>query len=342
MSTPCSYSGCTVTETGICALENDPSTCPRRLPAALASDAESERVPPKWVPTNLGEAVLTAPVQARSFPSSTTLGPDAVADLMARRYVTVVGILGEPESGKTAALASLYLLVAHAMLQGWSFADSRSLMGFEDIARGSRQWNLGNPPEQMTVHTHLSDDRQPGFLHLRLRRDADGRCVDLALPDLPGEWTQALVRNAKWDRFDFLRSADAIWIFADGRALADRQKRQGQLLRLGQLSGRLKDSMPDGVPRLILVVTHRDSAEVNSETIDQVTEEFAKDGLSIETVSVASFAKRGKAHKGIKAGHGLAGLIDLTTASSAERVPFWPPSTPVKGQRSYLAYRRDR
>jgi hypothetical protein len=321
-------------------MENDPSTCPRRVPAAVAQ--EGERTQLKWVPPNPGEAVLPTPAPARNFPSSTTLGAGAIAELMARRYVTVVGILGDPESGKTAALASLYLLVAHAKLQGWSFADSRSLMGFEDIARGSRQWNMGVPPEQMTVHTHLSDDRNPGFLHLRLRREVDGRCIDLALPDLPGEWTQALVRSSKWDRLNFLKAADAIWIFADGRSLSDKQKRQSQILRLGQLAGRLKASMPEGVPRLILVVTHRDTVEVPATTMDQISNEFAKDGLKVQSIAIASFVKRGQGINGIKPGHGLGNLIDLTTASPEERTPFWPASTPSHVQRSYLAYRRAR
>ena len=340
MSAPCSYAGCTVAETGICALENDPNTCPRRV--ATTAEQKGERPQAKWAPANPGDAVLAAPTQSRTFPPSTTLGPDVIEDLMARRYVTVVGILGEPESGKTAALASLYLLIANAKLQGWSFADSRSLLGFEDIARGSREWNLGDPPDQMTMHTHLSDDRRPGFLHLRLRREVDCRCVDLALPDLPGEWTQELVRTSKWDRLNFLQSADAIWIFADGRALADKQKKQALILRLGQLAGRLKASMPDGVPRLILVMTHRDSVEVPSTTIDRIGEEFAKDGLKIESLAIASFVKKGSGIKGIKAGHGLVDLINLTTTTSSERASFWPVSEPVEGQRSYLAYRRDR
>ncbi|MES2975662.1 MAG: hypothetical protein V4757_18735 [Pseudomonadota bacterium] len=258
---------------------------------------------------------------------------------MGKRYVTVVGILGEPESGKTAALASLYLLVANAKLAGWSFADSHSLLGFEDIARGSRQWNLGNPPDQMTVHTHLPDERRPGFLHLRLRRDTDHRRVDLALPDLPGEWTQGLVRTSKWERLNFLQSADAIWIFADGRALADKQKKQALILRLGQLAGRLNASMPEGVPKLILVMTHRDAVEVPSATIDRIRDVFAKDGLKFESVAIASFAKRGA---GIKPGHGLKELIDATTAASKQALPFWLPSEPTEGQRSYLAYRRNR
>lgn len=340
MTASCSFAGCTVDQTKICALENVPDNCPHRISVTVAPNPDRSRS--TWQAANPGDAVLSVPTQTLSFPSSTTLGIDIVGKLMAKRYVTVVGILGEPESGKTAALASLYLLVANAKLQGWSFADSQSLLGFEDIARGSREWNLGNPSDQMTVHTHLSDDRSPGFLHLRLRKNSDGRCVDFALPDLPGEWTQGLVRTAKWERLNFLCAADVIWIFADGRTLADRETMQALIVRLGQLAGRLKASMPEGVPRLILVVTHRDTAEVPAATLDRVRAEFARYDQGLEVVEIASFAKAKKGSD-IKPGYGLAKLIDITiTPASGQLMPFWPDSDNPAGQRSYLAYRRDR
>lgn len=113
-------------------------------------------------------------------------------------------------------------MVANAALNGWTFADSKSLMGFEEIARGARDWNEGSPPDQMTMHTEMTDDRRAGFLHLRLVRKSDGRRVDLALPDLPGEWTTKLVTSAQSDRLEFMKAAEVTWIVLDGRTLADR------------------------------------------------------------------------------------------------------------------------
>ena len=156
MSDACTFEGCTVGETGACALENDPETCERRVGrrpapgAAVATDPSAAESL-----SDIGAPVLERPVGTASFPSSRTLGPDAVSAIMGSRYVTVVGILGDPESGKTACLVSLYLLVSNAQLAGWSFADSKSLMAFEEIARGARDWDEGNPPEQMTVHTEM-------------------------------------------------------------------------------------------------------------------------------------------------------------------------------------------
>jgi len=76
--------------------------------------------------------------------------------------VTVVGILGELDAGKTACLARLYLQISHDRLDGWTFADSASLMGFEDIARGAREWTEGSRA-QLTIRTEISSGRHAGF-----------------------------------------------------------------------------------------------------------------------------------------------------------------------------------
>ena len=204
MSGSCSLEGCTVDETRTCALSREPSTCSNRVLAQSVVDRPEPALAPELADApyadHFGAPVLSQPERASAFPSSRTLVLDDLNAMMATRYVNVVGILGDPESGKTACLASLYLLVSNSMLSGWSFADSKSLSAFEEIARGARDWNDGNTPEEMTVHTELADDHRPGFLHIRLVRKADGRRVDFALPDIPGEWTQALIMNARSDR----------------------------------------------------------------------------------------------------------------------------------------------
>ncbi|MGN6236979.1 TRAFAC clade GTPase domain-containing protein [Dyella sp.] len=288
-------------------------------------------------PGSLGRPVLGDPSRMSSFPSSRTLGIEVISDLMAKRCVTIVGILGDPESGKTACLASLYLMVSNAMLANWSFADSKSLMAFEDIARGARDWNEGHPPDQMTLHTEMADDRNPGFLHLRVRRKSDGRLIDFALPDLPGEWTKALIATARSDRWAFLRSAQALWVVVDGRSLADTEKRQGVISRLAQLAGRLTTLLDGRVPKTFVVVTHRDSAEPDDATSRRLVEEMGRRGVTVELLMIASFSD--KDH--VKAGAGIAELIDATVASNPPQVVFWPIKAPRPGSRSFEAFRRD-
>ncbi|MFY1865522.1 TRAFAC clade GTPase domain-containing protein [Achromobacter xylosoxidans] len=342
MSGSCNYEGCTVDETQTCALERDPSTCENRLGRVVADAApttpQSSDEIASQVSERLGAPVLEQPTRASAFPSSQTLGLENLNALMGTRYVKVVGILGDPESGKTACLASLYLLLSHAMLKGWTFADSKSLTGFEEIARGARDWNNGQAPDQMTVHTELSDDHGPGFLHLRLVRRSDGRRVDLALPDIPGEWTQAFVNIARSDRLDFIKSAEAIWIVLDGRALANIEKRHGLIARVGQLAGRLSTMLHGRIPRLITVVTHRDLHPLEDAVAAKLRAEFGRRGANTEIVNIAPFSD----NPDVPPGFGIAELIDRTVDAPLEQPIFWQSTEPVDDDRAYLSYRRDR
>lgn len=343
MSGSCGFDGCTVDETGICALERDPSTCCNRVineaAGATSVNAQGDEEIASQSGDHLGAPVLDQPVRASSLTSSRALGLLDLNAMMGSRYINVVGILGDPESGKTACLASLYLLVSHATLKGWSFADSKSLTAFEDIVRGARDWNNGEVPEQMTVHTELADDHGAGFLHLRLVRLSDGRRVDLALPDLPGEWTQALVNTARWDRLDFMKSAEAIWIVLDGRSLADIEKRQGLIARVGQLVGRLNTMLDGRTPRLIIVVTHRDLHVLADDVSSRLQSELAERGAKAEIVGVASFSDD---PVNVSAGFGIAELVDLTLGKQPDRPIFWRSTEPTEGDRAYQSHRRDR
>lgn len=343
MSDACTFEGCTVGETGACALENDPATCDRRLgrraaSGAVGTDVVTDPFAPEGL-SNVGEPVLIQPEGTASFPSSRTLGPDEVSAIMGSRYVTVVGILGDPESGKTACLVSLYLLVSNAQLAGWSFADSKSLMAFEEIARGAREWDEGNPPEQMTVHTEMADERRPGFLHLRLVRNSDSRRIDFLLPDLPGEWTTDLVATSRTDRFEFMKAAEAIWVVLDGRALENKERRQGIISRIGQLAGRLGALFEGSMPRLMLVVTHRDVCEASPAVITRLETELSKRHVTATIVPVAPFSEDDKK---VRPGFGLERLITATAGSHMPPVDVWPTSNPVEGVRSYIGFRGQR
>lgn len=345
MSGSCTYEGCTVDETGICALERDPGKCSNRnrsgasastAPASVTSEAAST-VEVGSAADLVGAPVLATQEKPSAFPSSTTLGAGVVEDMMASRYVTVVGILGEPDAGKTACLASLYLQISHDRLDGWTFADSASLMGFEDIARGAREWTEESRA-QLTVRTEISSGRHAGFLHLRLKRRSDGRRVDFAMPDLPGEWSDALVKSSRMDGLEFLSAAEAIWLVVDGRGLRRLDRRQGVITRLGQLACRLRTLTGAHLPRMLVVVSHRDLGELPKELRDRLTKELGKHGIVGEIVEIAPFTDD---EASAKAGFGIAELIDATVGPAPVTAPFWRPAPPSPGGRAYLGYRRD-
>ena len=304
MASGCIQADCTVTDTGTCLLSHDPSSCPYR---AAAADTEAEAT-----------SAVDLPRKA-TFPGSRACTLSNARGLMGDRYVHLVGILGEPNAGKTGCLVSLYLSVAQRCLDGISFADSRTLMGFEEISQGARRWNEGQIPEQFTDHTVLSDNRTAGFLHIRLARVRQGNQVDLLCSDLPGEWTTELIDRNRVDRLQFLKRADVIWLVVDGTETVALDKRQVCLQRTTMAIDRLGDFLASG-RRLILVVTHRDEMAPDDNVVQEICAAGRHRGFETESVAVASFSKDGGE---VPAGTGIERLIELTTAFDRDPAAVW-------------------
>ena len=301
MASGCARRDCTVAETGRCLLNNEPSSCPDRLAAEEAKAAAAVALPSK-----------------AAFPGSRAYTLSAARGLMAERYVHLVGILGEPNAGKTGCLASLYLSVGQGCLDGFSFVDSRTLMGFEEISQGARRWNEGRIPEQFTDHTVLTDNRAAGFLHIRLARAQQGNGVDLLCSDLPGEWTTELIERNRVDRLGFLRRADVIWLVVDGTELVAPDKRQVCVQRTKLAIERLSDFLGGG-RRLILVVTRRDQHAPDERVVQDICREGTQRGFETESVAVASFSNDGE----VAAGTGIPMLIECTTAFGRDGGVVW-------------------
>lgn len=302
MVSGCTRTDCTVADTGACLLNHDPSSCPHRLPA------EDVR------PTSDVHTTRKVPI-----PSSRACTLSRARDLMKERYVSLVAILGEPEAGKTGCLVSLYLSVAHTKLDGFSFADSRTLMGFEEISQGARRWNDGQVPAQFTDRTALRQGRAAGFLHLRLNRDQLERPVDLLFSDLPGEWTTELVDRNRSERLAFVNRADAIWLVIDGRETVLPEKRQICLQRSKMAIRRLETLLVPG-RRLVLVFTRHDLVAPDDGVVRELCSQGHRSGFDTEFVLVASFAQD---DGNVPAGSGIGKLVELTTGFSSSPDVVW-------------------
>jgi hypothetical protein len=252
---------------------------------------------------------------------------------MMKRRTTMVGILGLPDSGKTACLVSAYLLLAKGKFEGYDYADSASLMAFEQISRGSRLWTKGDEPGQLTTHTEMADDRQAGFLHFRLRRQEDGRFFDMLMPDIPGEWSKALIDKADSNRFAFFGSASVIWLMVDGRPFADPRKKMYATYRAEMLVERLAAILPTPRPRIILVASWRDIGEFPRDAYQRIFEEGRRHGMKIALEQIASFS-----FGEVPPGSGVASLIDMTLNHDRPAPDFWPDDR-SQGTRTLSCFR---
>lgn len=319
MPVTCDQESCTIAETGICLLNNPAASCPHRRSIEAATIT-----PP-----------LTQPEQNSKLPHSLTLTPGQTQELMARRYCTLVGILGDPDAGKTAALVSLYLLVSRAKLAGFSFADCRTLMAFNEISQGALEWNEGQMPDQMTPHTELRDDRTAGFLHLRLRSTADHGATDFLLPDLPGEWSRSMVDRNRIDRLQFLKRADVIWLMMDGSQLRDASQRHWATHRMVLLLERVVECVGTPPP-MILVLTRRDSSEVPASAIEPLVAEARRHNVNLAVAQIASFSDQ----PSVPPGFSIDSLIQASQPTAGENSECWPQcGGSHNGNRAMLRYR---
>lgn len=327
----CRLSECTFNVTGQCVLNRPVEECSnRREPGGQVggtdvddeADGDDRAVGTKTqgvIASGLGGAVLTSPDETPRLPSSLTMGLEEATALMMRRHTTMVGILGLPDSGKTACLVSAYLLLAKGGFEGYDYADSATLMAFEQISRGSRHWTKGDEPGQLTIHTEMADDRQAGFLHFRLRRREDGRFFDMLMPDLPGEWSKALIDKTDTERFSFMGSASVIWLMVDGRAFAEPKTKQYATYRAEMLVERLSAILPIPRPRIVLVPSWRDIGEFPADAYESICETGRAHGMDIALAPIASFS-----FGEVDPGSGIAPLIDMTLNHDRAAPDFWP------------------
>lgn len=304
MATGCSNPDCTVAQTGKCLLNNAIEDCPH----LQASSPEEPGLPP----------VLTAPIGNARLPASLTLDGPGTAALASRKRCTQVGILGFPDSGKTAALVSLYLLVARGLLRNFEFRDSQTLLALEMISRGARRWDATSLPEQLTSHTESADGRTAGYLHLRLWSQRHVRQIDLLLPDLPGEWTTTLADQNRTDRLQFLSSCSAIWLFVDGRQVRQLDKRLHAIHRAELVLRRLAAFLGPSAPQITLVVTHKDSGPLAPAVFANTLRVAEQIALRVRVLHIASFT----VDEGVaSAGEGLSELIDGLCESNVAPTP---------------------
>jgi len=347
MRGPCKNANCTFNATESCVVGNLPEECQYRLITGGSDNFELQSESPDEaenigyeavvsIEPGLAGAVLSAPDEdLPTFPPSRTLGISQANAMMEERPTCLVGIVGLAGAGKTAALVSAYLMLGQDQFEGFSYADSDTLRAFEEIARASRAWNKGDPPEHITSHTTLSNDREAGFLHLRLRRDADGHLFDILLPDLPGEWSRALIDRTDGDRLKFLGAASVIWLMVDGRQFVDDARVANARYRATLLIERLADLL-ESRPRIIIVPTWQDNQPFPQEEADLLARCGAGFRFDVDIAPIASFSW----NEHMDPGYGIPKLFADSLAAKPSQPEFWPETHYDNCDRRLAAFRR--
>jgi hypothetical protein len=335
----CENPDCTIAATGSCLLSHpDPRTCPHLRPAEASTGPTVAPIP------TFGSAGLDTDPKpdspARTFHAGIELGTTDACEVMRARYTHLIGVLGGTGVGKTTFLTSLYLLASGGLLPDeYRFASCYSLGGFEDRARGLREWPHGILRAQLVDHTVLSDPRQPGLLHLGLREAAGTRRrFELLFTDLPGEWTESIIERALHaERLRFLQRADGIILVAEGPVLTS-MDRHAEVQRMRHLADRLAGdvALPGDTP-IVVLVSKGDEIQM---TIPKAAEELCRyvESLGFPTRLVLSAAVA-RAPSTAENGTGVFDAVrPIIEGIPSPQAPLNPTTESRRGLRRFQAF----
>jgi hypothetical protein len=86
---------------------------------------------------------------------------------------------------------------------------------------------------------------------------------------------------------------------------------------------------------VLLVISHRDSGEVNQQDLTALTADAAARGITLDAVPIASFKRKGGESQ---AGFGIANLIAKTIGQTPVAPRFWPARVGPPEPRAMLAF----
>ena len=129
-------------------------------------------------------------------------------------------IMGEPNSGKTTLIASLFDLFQKGGYGGYIFAGSRTQLGFEKRCHLARLSSGRLIPD--TERTRSNDFH---FLHLAVKNEKAKSSIEhLLFADISGEqFRLARDYDEEMKRLNILNRADVIFCIADGALLVEKK-----------------------------------------------------------------------------------------------------------------------
>lgn len=145
--------------------------------------------------------------------------------------LSLVSLVGVPESGKTTLLASMYEIVRRGLATDISFAGSETIRGFEERCHLSRLASMRVSPD--TPHTAM----ELRLLHLGVVTEQAGGRRELFLADRRGEQFQGLLdRPTLSDSFPEVKRGDSVAFLLDGKHLVDGSKREAAIAQVHRLA----------------------------------------------------------------------------------------------------------
>lgn len=280
------------------------------------------------------------------LPLGKGLSAQAASAVLREAFTGVILVAGTAKSGKTTLLASLYLLFQKGPFAGYLFAESKTLVGFENRNYFALCASKGVKPK--TPRTTISE-----HLHLQVRREDLSEPVrSLLLCDLSGEdFREAKDSSEACKRLEIIRRADFFVLLVDGEKLRDPTSRKRAkndpmtLLRNcldnGMLGARSAVDVLFTKWDLVEASPGRDEIVSFAEYIEgEFRSQFGGRLRALRTARVAAHPFESN----LPLGHGLEGLFPSWAESflGEGRRTRWHPLTEPEGLPEYDRYLRRR
>ena len=333
----CEQEGCPFAADGRC-LEGLPNGegCPHLHPVAAAEPALAATAEPE---AELQPEAVAPPAGASPREQMTELGGEdslsiAAADALAAKWGSIVTLIaGEQNAGKTTLLVELYAQFLKGPFAGWSFGGSDCLIALDRRYDGARGAGPAPPEVEHTV------DEEMRLIDLRLR-DATGRCVNLLLSDIKGEFVRQVIEGEPVsNELPLAVRADRAAVVIDGEKIGDRHRREQALTRARLAIGALTDpgGLPRGRPVAILLTKHDRLDKEAREWFTGRAEElraFAQQRGSPATTLITAARPEGTPHRP----EGLADVLAWLVAPPLVAKPLELAATPAQpADRSFWA-----
>lgn len=236
----------------------------------------------------------------------------------------VIVLVGDVDSGKTTLVSAIWELLNSGPLFGWSFAGSKTMVGFESRCFLSRSESENETPE-----TQRTSRVEAGrFLHLAIKSMGKER-QNLLIYDVTGESYQAANANSDdCKALPFFSRADHITVLIDGRKMCSITERLNEKTKIYRLLRRCLDCGAIGTDTCLSIgVSKWDTVAAcldrdnTSSFIDHTQKEFELllKG-KVKAYDFCSFASRSgtaESNMHIKLGHGIDALLACWTRSPA-------------------------
>ena len=259
----CENSICEVSEKGNCADGfTPPEACPHfgKVRDVLA-ELEKSLSPSVLAPTGF-------PASSIKLSDGEGLTIESVNLLMRQRPTKIIVIAGDKGSGKTTLITSIYGQFLKGPYVAHAFAESRSILGFEELCHFSRM--ASGLPRPDTMRTSLASNIK--FYHLGVvSKEEPSTRQDLLLSDRAGEfYTKARDNSEALENLPELKKATVLVLLLDGQRVSNPKEFTNVTENLQQMLRSFCDGGYLSTESIVQIVTTKTDTWETSDNKDSI------------------------------------------------------------------------